>query len=268
MPRILVFDSGVGGLSVLDCIAAALPQVELVYAADNAYFPFGTKEEAALVARVEQVMTALVQRVAPDLLVIACNTASTVALPAVRASVAMPVVGTVPAIKPAVEASVTRTIGLLGTPGTVRRKYTQALIDEFAGDCTVLRHGSAEFVELAERKLCGEPVDAGAIDDALAGLFRQPGGDAIDTVVLACTHFPLLGPELAARSPRPLRWIDSGAAIARRVAALLPDPAPVAPTGPAAPTHRAVFTAQTPAVEGLHPALARRGLDRVEFIEL
>jgi glutamate racemase len=267
MPRILVFDSGVGGLSVLDCIAAALPQVELLYAADNAYFPFGTKEEAALVARVDRVLTALVQRVAPDLIVIACNTASTVALPAVRASVAMPVVGTVPAIKPAAEASVTRTIGLLGTPGTVRRKYTQALIDEFAADCTVLRHGSAELVELAERKLCGEPIDADGIDDALAGLFRQRGGGDIDTVVLACTHFPLLGPELSARSPRPLRWIDSGAAIARRVATLLPDPAPGAPTG-AASTHRALFTARTSAVEGLHPALARRGLERIEFIEL
>src|SRR5919109_153894 len=176
MPQILVFDSGVGGLSVLDCIAAALPQLDLIYAADNAYFPFGTKEEAALVARVQQVLSALARRFAPDLIVIACNTASTVALPAVRAAVAMPVVGTVPAIKPAAEASVSRTIGLLGTPGTVRRKYTQGLIDEFAAGCTVLRHGSAELVELAEQKLCGDPVATSAIDDALAGLFAQPDG--------------------------------------------------------------------------------------------
>jgi glutamate racemase len=264
MPRVLVFDSGVGGLSVLDCIAAALPQAELVYAADNAYFPFGTKEEGALVARVEQVLTVLSHRLAPDILVVACNTASTVALPAVRASVAAPVVGTVPAIKPAAEASITRTIGLLGTPGTVRRKYTQALIDEFAGDCTVVRHGSAELVELAERKLCGEPVDPSAIDDILGGLFRQPGGADIDTVVLACTHFPLLGPELAAQSPRSLRWIDSGAAIARRVATLLDGKA-------AAPANRpsvscAVFTARTASIENLRPALARRGLTEVEFV--
>jgi glutamate racemase len=265
MPRILVFDSGVGGLSVLDCIAASLPQVELVYAADNAYFPFGTKEEAALVARVVQVLAVLARRLAPDLIVIACNTASTVALPAVRASLALPVVGTVPAIKPAAEASVTRTIGLLGTPGTVRRKYTQALIDEFAGDCTVLRHGSAELVELAEQKLRGEAVDASALDDALVGLFQQSGGDVMDTVVLACTHFPLLGPELAARSPRPLRWIDSGTAITRRVATLLLDSAAVAAAGPAS-THRVIFTARTTAVERLHPALARRGLVQVEFI--
>jgi glutamate racemase len=266
MPRILVFDSGVGGLSVLDCIAAALPQVELLYAADNAYFPFGTKEESALVARVEKVLTALARRFSPDLIVIACNTASTVALPAVRASVAMPVVGTVPAIKPAAEVSVTRTIGLLGTPGTVRRKYTQALIDEFAADCTVLRHGCAELVELAERKLCGEPVAASAIDDALAGLFEQPGGERVDTVVLACTHFPLLGPELAAsRVPRPLRWIDSGTAIARRVAALMEDRATLAPSD-RMPNHRALFSERSAAIERLRPALSARGLNDVEFV--
>jgi glutamate racemase len=263
MPRILVFDSGVGGLSVLDCIAAALPQVELLYAADNAYFPFGTKEESALVARVEKVLTALARRFSPDLIVIACNTASTIALPAVRASVAMPVVGTVPAIKSAAEASVTRTIGLLGTPGTVRRKYTQALIDEFAADCTVLRHGSAELVELAEQKLCGDPVATSAIDDALAGLFAQPDGDAMDTIVLACTHFPLLEPELAARSPPRIRWINSGTAIARRVATLLADNARIAARRQ---LHRAVFTARSEAVERLQPALVRHGLHEVEFV--
>jgi glutamate racemase len=265
MPRVLVFDSGVGGLSVLDCIAATLPQVELVYAADNAFFPFGTKEDAALVERVRQVLTALARRFAPDLIVIACNTASTVALPAVRASVAMPVVGTVPAIKPAAEASVTRTIGLLGTPGTVRRKYTQALIDEFAADCSVLRHGSAELVKLAEHKLQSGAVPAGAIDNALAGLFQQPGGDAMDTVVLACTHFPLLGPELAARSPPHLRWIDSGPAIARRVATLLAGHAGL-PAGRRL-LHRAVFTARSTAIARLRPSLAQRGLDEVVFID-
>jgi glutamate racemase len=265
MPRVLVFDSGVGGLSVLDCIATALPQVELLYAADNAFYPFGTKPEAALIARVERVLTELTRRFAPDLAVIACNTASTVALPAVRAALAVPVVGTVPAIKPAAETSITRTIGLLGTPGTVRRKYTQALIDEFAGDCTVIRHGSAELVELAEQKLRGESIDATAIDDALAGLWRHAGGDRIDTVVLACTHFPLLGRELAACAPRPLRWIDSGDAIARRAAALMERNA--VQRTPSRHTHRAIFTARTPAVERLRPALSQRGLNELEIAD-
>ncbi len=262
-PTVLVFDSGAGGLSVLDCIATESPAVRLLYVADNAYFPFGTKEAAALAARVETVLAELARRFAPDLIVIACNTASTVALPAVRAAVAVPVVGTVPAIKPAAAASATRVIGLLGTPGTVRREYTQALIDSFARDCTVLRHGSAELVDLAERKLRGEPVAADAVGVALAGLFGQPGGDRMDTVVLACTHFPLLRAELAACAPRPLRWIDSGGAIARRVASLL---GAAAGRGDAPPTHRALFTARSADIEKMRPALAQRGLDEVAFL--
>jgi len=266
MATAIVFDSGVGGLSVFDCIATALPRLRLLYVADNAYFPYGTKEEAALVARVRDLLAELTERTQPDLIVIACNTASTIALPAVRDALSLPIVGTVPAIKPAAQASVTRVIGLLGTPGTVRRRYTQALIDDFAPDCTVLRHGSAELVELAEQKLRGEPVAPAAVERALAGLFDQPGAERIDTIVLACTHFPLLGAELAAAAPRPLRWIDSGTAIARRVAALL-DGAVVAASAVEAPTHRAVFTARTAAVERLRPALSLRGLQEIEFVE-
>jgi len=266
MATAIVFDSGVGGLSVFDCIAASLPGLRLVYVADNAYFPYGTKEETVLVARVRDLLVRLAARYQPDLIVIACNTASTVALPAVRNALPVPIVGTVPAIKPAAQVSVTRVIGLLGTPGTVRRQYTQALIDEFAADCTVLRHGSAELVELAERKLRGEPVAPAAIRQALAGLIDQPGGDRLDTVVLACTHFPLLVAELTTAAPRPLRWIDSGEAIARRVASLLDDVTVFAPAG-AAPRYHALFTARTAAVERLRPALSLRGLAEIEFAE-
>jgi glutamate racemase len=266
MATAIVFDSGVGGLSVFDCIAAALPHLRLLYVADNAYFPYGTKEESALVARVRDLLADLTERLHPGLIVIACNTASTVALPAVRDALSLPIVGTVPAVKPAAQASVTRVIGLLGTPGTVRRRYTQTLIDEFAPDCTVLRHGSAELVDLAEQKLRGDLVAPGAVEGALAGLFDQPGGERIDTVVLACTHFPLLAPELAATAPRPLRWIDSGTAIARRVASLLDGALPEGRANEA-PRHRAVFTARTAAVEKLRPALSLRGLQEIEFVE-
>lgn len=259
----IVFDSGVGGLSVFDCIAAAFPGLPLLYVADNAFFPYGTKDEEALVARVRNLLTALAARHRPEVIVIACNTASTVALPAVREALSIPIIGTVPAIKPAAQASVTRVIGLLGTPGTVRRQYTQALIDEFASDCTVLRHGSAELVELAERKLRAEPVDPVTVDGALAGLIGQPGGARIDTVILACTHFPLLAPELAAAVPRPLRWIDSGEAIARRVGSLLGGTSVAAE----AQHHRAIFTARTAAVETLRPALSARRLHEIEFAE-
>jgi len=265
MATAIVFDSGVGGLSVFDCIAATLPGLRLLYVADNAYFPYGTKEEGALVARVRDLLFGLTERLHPDLIVVACNTASTVALPALRDALAVPIVGTVPAIKPAAQASVSRVIGLLGTPGTVKRQYTQALIAEFAPDCTVLRHGSAELVEMAERKLRGESIAPSAIDRALAGLIGQPGGERMDTVVLACTHFPLLAAELAAGAPQPLRWIDSGAAIARRVASLLDGTA--SPRADTPPRHGAVFTARTPAVEKLRPALSLRGLGEIEFME-
>lgn len=266
MTTAVVFDSGVGGLSVFDCIADALPGLGLIYVADNAYFPYGTKEEVALIARVRDLLTELNARLHPDLIVIACNTASTVALPALRDALSVLIVGTVPAIKPAAQASASRVIGLLGTPGTVRRQYTQTLIDEFAPDCTVLRHGSAELVELAEQKLRGETIAPAAIAHAVAGLFDQPGGERIDTVVLACTHFPLLAKELAASVTRQLRWVDSGTAIARRVASLLGGAAAV--TDPVRPLHhRAIFTARTAAVEKLRPALFPRGLEEIEFIE-
>jgi glutamate racemase len=265
MATAIVFDSGVGGLSVFDCIAAALPGLRLCYVADNAYFPYGTKEEGALVARVRDLLAELAKRLRPDLIVIACNTASTVGLPAVREALAIPVVGTVPAVKPAAQTSITRVIGLLGTPGTVRRRYTQALIDEFAPDCTVLRHGAADLVELAEQKLRGEAVAPAAVKRALAGLFEQSGGERVDTVVLACTHFPLLAAELAASVPRPIHWIDSGAAIARRVASLLDASVAVGSTE-APPQRRAVFTARTSAAEKLRPALLLRGLREVEFM--
>jgi glutamate racemase len=259
---ILFFDSGVGGLSVLAPVAAALPTAPLVYVADNAGFPYGTRTEAEINARVPALLGRLVERYKPQLVVIACNTASTIALATVRAALDVPVVGTVPAIKPAAEASVTRTIGALGTQATVRQPYVDRLSAEFASDCRVLRHGSAALVQLAEAKLRGEAPDRAAFAAELAGLLDQPGGDRIDTVVLACTHFPLVADELAAAAPRPLRFVDGGAGIARRVQTLLK-----AADWPATrPPGIAVFTHDTPEVAALAPALARYGLERIEIL--
>ncbi len=262
---ILIFDSGVGGLSVLAPIRALLPNVDVIYAADNAGFPYGTKSEAEIAARVPALLGRLVERYRPTLAVIACNTASTIALSHVRAALDLPVVGTVPAIKPAAERSVTRTIGVLGTEATVRQPYLDRLIAEHAADCTVLRHGSARLVELAEAKLAGEPVDPAAVAAELAGLLRQPGGDAVDTVVLACTHFPLLAEELSAAAPdlgaRPLTFVDGGAGIARRVAHLL---GAARGEDTSLATGRAVFTRLDAHVDALRPALARMGLGVVK----
>ena len=217
---ILFFDSGVGGLSILAPTRALLPQAPVVYAADSAGFPYGTRGEAEIAARVPALLGRLVERYRPRLVVIACNTASTIALPVVRAALDVPVVGTVPAIKPAAALSRTRAIGVLGTRATVRQGYVDDLAARFAGDCLVVRHGSAALVELAEAKLRGCPPDRDAYAAVIAGLLDQPGGERIDVVVNACTHFPLVEAELAAAAPRLLSFVDGGAGIARRVAHL------------------------------------------------
>lgn len=158
-----------------------------------------------------------------DAVVIACNTASTIALGEIRDALTVPVIGTVPAIKPACGLSHSRVVGLLGTPGTVGRPYTDDLIHQFAGDCHVIRYGSSELVDLAERHLCGGDILEAEVARALTGLFDQARGEEIDTIVLACTHFPLLKNELRAASPRPIQWVDSGAAIARQTKSILAD---------------------------------------------
>jgi glutamate racemase len=257
---LLFFDSGVGGLSILAPARAALPTAPIVYAADSAGFPYGTKSEAEIAARVPALLGRLVERYRPRLAVIACNTASTIALSAVRAALDIPVVGTVPAIKPAALLSKSRVFGVLGTNATVRQPYVDRLAAEFGADCTVLRHGSAALVQLAEAKLRGEALNPAIAREALAGLLDQPGGDRMDTVVLACTHFPLVEAELAAAAPRPLTFLHGGEGIARRIAYLTQgqDWPEIASEGVA------VFTRLDEAVDPLRPALADYGLTRVE----
>jgi glutamate racemase len=257
---LLFFDSGVGGLSVLAQIARLLPAAPIVYAADSAGFPYGTRTALEISARVPALLGRLAERYDPALIVIACNTASTIALNAVRAALDLPVVGTVPAIKPAAALSRTRTIGVLGTEATVVQPYVDRLAAEFAADCTVVRHGSARLVELAEAKLRGEPADAASFREILAGLLDQPGGERIDTVVLACTHFPLVREELEEASPRPLAFVDGAAGIARRTAWLTRDLA----WPDARSEGRAVVTGPLAEAEPYRAGFARFGLTRIE----
>jgi glutamate racemase len=257
---ILFFDSGIGGLSVVAPARALLPQAPFVYAADSAGFPYGTRTEGEIAARVPALLGRLAERYRPRLIVIACNTASTIALPAVRAALDLPVVGTVPAIRPAALLTRTRTIGVLGTEATVRQAYVDDLTRRFAGDCTVLRHGSAELVELAEAVLRGEAPSPTRFAAVLAGLFEQPGGEAIDVIVNACTHFPLVEPQLAAAAPHPVGFIDGGDGIARRIAALTEGQ-----DWPAAPgAGVAVFTRLGEHEAALAPGLAARGFAAIE----
>lgn len=221
MKRVLVFDSGVGGLSVARALRTAGLPLTLDYLADAAWLPYGEKSDAALIDRIPTLLEAACAAFAPDAVVMACNTASTIALQATRDRLALPVIGVVPAIKPAAAVSGAGVLGLLATPATVRRPYTDELIARFASHCVVLRHGDTGLVAAAEAKLAGQPVPPGAITAALEGLFSQPGGERIDVVVLACTHFPLLLAELTAAANPAIRFLDSGEAIARRTREVL-----------------------------------------------
>ena len=258
MRHILFFDSGVGGLSIVDPARAALPDAPFVYAADSAGFPYGTKSEAEIAARVPVLLGRLAERYRPRLIVIACNTASTIALPVVRGALDLPVVGTVPAIKPAALLSVTRTIGVLGTEATVRQAYVDDLAARFAGDCTVLRYGSAALVEMAEAKLHGRAVAPERYAAVLDGLFSQAGGERIDVIVNACTHFPLVEVELAKAAPG-VRFVDGGPGIARRIVHLMQGE-----SWSGAGEGVAVFTRLGDDENALGPALAARGFGRIE----
>ena len=235
---ILVFDSGLGGLTVLREIAKARPDARLVFAADDAFFPYGRHGEDELVARVVPLIGELIARVTPDLVVIACNTASTLVLPHLRARYTVPFVGTVPAIKPACAASRSRRVAVLGTDATVRREYTRKLISDFAQGCDVHLVGAANLAALAEDALRGKPVEDAAIAAEIAPCFVDADGRRTDTVVLACTHFPLLLERLTQVAPWRVAWIDPAPAIARRAAELIGAPR----TGGHRPPNDAIFT--------------------------
>jgi len=223
-PTVLVFDSGVGGLSVYDEVRQLLPDLHYLYAFDNAGFPYGEKSETFIVERVVAIVEAITQRYPLSLVIIACNTASTVSLPALRERFAFPVVGVVPAIKPAARLTRNGVVGLLATRATVRRPYTHELVAQFAGSCNIEMLGSAELVELAEAKLHGAEVALDEVRRIVRPWLRM--AEPPDTVVLGCTHFPLLREELQQVLPEGTRLIDSGAAIARRTAWLLEHEAP------------------------------------------
>jgi glutamate racemase len=224
VPTILVFDSGLGGLTVFSEILMARPDARFVYAADDAGFPYGRLSEDALVARVMAVMERLIGRYSPDLVVIACNTASTLVLPPLRARFPLPFIGTVPAIKPAALASRTGRITVLATPGTVARDYTRDLIETYASGCKVNLVGARRLAGFAEAEMCGAPVSDADLSAEIAPCFVADAEGATDVVALGCTHYPLLLSRLRALAPWPVTWIDPAPAIARRVVQLLGGP--------------------------------------------
>src|SRR5258708_2130147 len=179
---ILVFDSGLGGLTVLREIVRVRPDARYLYAADDAFFPYGHHSEEQIIARVVPLIGELIAAHAPDLAVIACNTASTLVMSHLRAAYSVPFVGTVPAIKPACASSRSKRVSVLGTRGTVKREYTQALIRDFAQGCKVTLVGSADLSSLAEAALNGGTVSDREISAAIAPWFvAEPRDDPVRT---------------------------------------------------------------------------------------
>ena len=257
---ILLFDSGVGGLTVYDALRKVLPQAPVIYAADLAGLPYGTKTEAQIAARVAGLLGRMAERFRPRLVCIACNTASTIALGMVRDVLEVPVVGTVPAIKPAAALTQTGTIGLVGTEATIRQRYVDDLERDFAVGKRLLRIAAPALVGAVEAKLRGHPPDPAVIADVRDRLRAMPGGDAIDTLVLACTHFPLLAEELGAAFGPQVQQIDGAAGIARRIAHLLDGQSFAPSPGP----NRFIVTGPLAGADGLEAALTARGFGGAE----
>jgi len=224
--RLLAFDSGIGGLSVVRELRALLPGIPIDYLADNAVFPYGELPDAVLIERVSMLVGTALVRFRPDAVVVACNTASTVALAELRAGFDVPFIGCVPPIKWAAEVSRTRTIGLLATSATVRRPYLRDLQSRFAPDCTLLAHGARGLADIAEAAFRHRAVDRAAITRELDQLFGQDGGGRIDVVGIGCTHYSFLLDILRELSPAGITWLDPAAAVARRAQSVLSGLAP------------------------------------------
>lgn len=215
--RVLTFDSGVGGLSVVDALLRTDRSMIVDYVADSAWLPYGEKKETDILARTPHLIFQVAQAWEVDAIIVACNTASTVILPALRSLTGKPVIGVVPPIKPAVAASQSKVIALLATPATIARAYTDDLIAQFAGDVRVVKVGSTALVEQGEALIAGRRVDEALIAAEIAPCFVQSGTQRTDVVALACTHFPLLCDAFHKAAPWPVTWLDSGDAIARRL---------------------------------------------------
>ncbi len=218
MKRIAVFDSGVGGLSIARHLSTKLSSSKIDFISDRANYPYGTKTEEKVIESIETTVAQYLENKNPDVCVIACNTASTVALNSLRRKFDVEFVGVVPAIKPACLMSRTKEVCLLATPGTVKRNYTKKLIEDFSNGSTVHLIGSSRLVELAEMKLSGQNINLEELDEIVQEI--NSFGN-VDIVVLGCTHFPLLVDELKVLGGEKFLWVDSTEAITSRVSELI-----------------------------------------------
>lgn len=260
--NILIFDSGIGGLSVAAEITKALPQHPIVYVADNRLYPYGIQSDDSLLNRAKDLFPTLEAQYNPSIIVIACNSASTLILEEVRAITHAPIIGVVPAIKPAAATTLSGQIGLLATKGTIGRTYTQDLIDQFASQHTITKVGSDILVSQAERKIHGYPVEHSLIRQELTPIIQQPH---VDTVILGCTHFPLIKNEIKRVLGSTVQLIDNGEAIANRTTHLLSEAKQLLPLTSPPPVHSFIFTAENKHVAKISPALRARGFSDIQI---
>lgn len=254
--KVVIFDSGVGGLSIWNEVRQQLPDVECHYLFDNAYFPYGELDEQTLVERVCHLVPPLVSQLGASAVIIACNTASTAVLTPLRELIQVPVVGVVPAIKPAATLSETKHIALLATPGTVERSYTQQLIQDFAANCSVTLVGSSGLVHMAERYLLNQELDQAQLEAELSPVIGEP---RVDTLVLGCTHFPLLKEAVAEVLHPQMKIVDSGRAIARQLMRVLPN---VTSCQKALAEHEYYFTQAEQSEEGIEKIFSQQGFKK------
>jgi glutamate racemase len=237
-----VFDSGVGGLTVLRALRGALPAEDFIYLGDTARLPYGTKSAATVTRYSQQCAAALVLR---DVrcLVIACNTASASALPALRSAYpSLPIIGVIePGAQAAVAASRSGHIAVIATEGTIAGGAYQEAIRRHDPDAHVTARACSLFVALAEEGWTDGPIAAAVAHRYLAPIFEQSG--APDTLVLGCTHFPALKDAIGSVLPPAVRIVDSAATTALAVLReLCPEAPAAAGTPPAAPAPRGRVT--------------------------
>lgn len=254
---ILLFDSGVGGLSIFAEITKLMPAFSICFASDNQGFPYGTKTDDDLLAQIDRSINILIAMTNPKVIVIACNSASTIALDHLRQKITIPIIGVVPAIKTAAQMTKAKHIGLLATPGTIQRPYTQQLFDTFARDCDTTRVGSSEMVKMAEEKLRGYAIDM----QKLAKELEPFQNTTVDTIVLGCTHFPHLREEIQMLLPPHVALIDSGLAIAKQTQRILGDHQPSH-----SPYHLALFTQYDKNAERLEPCLKQYKIHKIDYL--
>ena len=255
----IVMDSGLGGISVVRALRALSPNLPLVYLADTAGFPYGNRNATDITTRAQTLIRALAEHHAPSSMVLACNTLSTLCLEGLRASFPYPFVGTVPAIKVAAGLSRSKRFTLLATPNTADSLYSRQLIAQFAGDCTVDSYGAPNLAAYAERMMLGEPIDPALLRAEIAPAFHDDGADnRTDTVVLGCTHYPLLVETLRTLAPWEVQWIDSSDAIARR-ALTHPDTPPGISTA---------YVTEKTDIARYQPVFEREGFQQVQWLPM